>query len=169
MDNGHSPSLTIREAAQVLGITPIAVRKRLLRGSLPGYKDDAGQWFVTLPGDMPPATVGDVHGAAHGAGPGTTGVVEALNRVIAQQREEIAFLRATLDRVGEARDEAERRRDILLSQFAEQMKALSQTTSRVRETVEAVAQEVVPVVPPAADGEAQPRPNWFRRFFLGES
>ena len=162
MDNGHSRSLTIKEAAEVLGITPIAVRKRLLRGRLPGHKDDHGQWFVDLPGDMPPPT----NGHARGHDLATTAAVSALNRLVEQQREEIAFLRATLERVGEERAEAERRRDILLSQFAEQMRALSHTATSVQETVEAVAQEVLP---PEEEAPASPRPSWWRWLLYGSA
>ena len=36
-------------AAQFLGITEDAIRKRIARGTLEGYKED-GKWFVRLPG-----------------------------------------------------------------------------------------------------------------------
>ena len=42
------PVLDIATAARTLGLTPDAVRKRLARGSLQGYKDERGFWHVTL-------------------------------------------------------------------------------------------------------------------------
>ncbi len=42
-------NLSIREAAEHLGISENAVVKRLRRGTLEGTKDEAGRWTVTLP------------------------------------------------------------------------------------------------------------------------
>ena len=42
--------LDIATAARTLGLTPDAVRKRLARGSLQGFKDTRGKWQVTLAG-----------------------------------------------------------------------------------------------------------------------
>ena len=39
-------------AAQILGVTEDAIRKRIARGTLEGYKED-GRWYVRLP-DSPP-------------------------------------------------------------------------------------------------------------------
>ncbi len=43
---------TIKQAAEALGITPVAVRKRLVRGKLPGHKDPARQWVVHLTDEL---------------------------------------------------------------------------------------------------------------------
>ena len=45
------PVLDIATAARTLGLTPDAVRKRLARGSLQGYKNERGAWCVTLDSD----------------------------------------------------------------------------------------------------------------------
>lgn len=45
-------TLSVAEAAAALGISTDAVRKRLMRGTLPGEKV-SGQWRVTLPDDVP--------------------------------------------------------------------------------------------------------------------
>lgn len=158
--------LLIGEAASLLGITVPAARKRIIRGRLSAHKLDNGEWCVHLP-----ATSEDSHGPA-GQPHGSLVVVDTLNRLVEQQQSEIAFLREELRQEREGRGiltqqqaEAERRRDILLSQFAEQLKMLSQTTHTVQQTVEAVAQEVVP--PEEGLSEARPRPSFWRRLLYG--
>jgi hypothetical protein len=42
--------MTLAEAAIRLGTTPDAVRKRIKRGTLQGYKADGGRWLVRLNG-----------------------------------------------------------------------------------------------------------------------
>ncbi len=45
---GRQDGIPIAEAAVRLGLSAEAVRKRLQRGTLHGYKDDNGGWFVLL-------------------------------------------------------------------------------------------------------------------------
>ncbi len=45
---GRQDGVPIAEAAAQLGLSAEAVRKRLQRGTLHGYKDDDGGWFVLL-------------------------------------------------------------------------------------------------------------------------
>jgi uncharacterized coiled-coil protein SlyX len=52
MSGQRQDGTPIAEAAYLLGLSPEAVRKRLQRETLPGYKQD-GQWYVLL----------DLHGA----------------------------------------------------------------------------------------------------------
>ena len=50
MDTGHQPPVkdrTLADAAQLLGLSKDAVRKRVARGSLSGFKQD-GHWFIHL-------------------------------------------------------------------------------------------------------------------------
>lgn len=48
-------TVSVQQAAGELGITKEAVRKRIKRGTLKGYKDEKGQWLVELSSP----TVGD--------------------------------------------------------------------------------------------------------------
>jgi hypothetical protein len=73
------PDLPLVEAAGYLGLTTEALRKRIQRGSAPGYKRD-GQWFATLPEspapvpDSPAQTAGqteDTSGHASSQAPET--------------------------------------------------------------------------------------------------
>jgi hypothetical protein len=43
------PDVPLTEASTLLGLRPEALRKRLQRGTVAGYKDDQGEWVVTLP------------------------------------------------------------------------------------------------------------------------
>jgi hypothetical protein len=74
------PDLPLIEAAGQLGLTTEALRKRIQRGSTPGFKRD-GQWFATLPEPPPPTQVtsteassqqADVSSHASGQEPGAT-------------------------------------------------------------------------------------------------
>lgn len=79
--------VSIVEAAERLGVTENAVRKRIRRGSLPARKE-GDRWLVTIPAGMPIDERDDVAGERDDA------LVEHLE-------EEIEFLRAQL----RARDE----------------------------------------------------------------
>jgi hypothetical protein len=43
------PGVPLREAAERLGTSVDAIRKRIRRGSLEAHKDDSGRWYVVLP------------------------------------------------------------------------------------------------------------------------
>jgi len=53
--------LSLVDAAERLGLTTEALRKRIQRGSVPGHKRD-GQWYATLPPQAPPSSRPDVAG-----------------------------------------------------------------------------------------------------------
>jgi hypothetical protein len=121
------PFLPIGEAADRLGLSTDAIRRRLHRGTLAGEKV-AGVWHVVLPPDQ----AGDTATAAPGARPGddragsgpdraatgdATGATAAL---IDAQREEIAYLRSALD----AEREARRRADTIIIELSRQVVAL---------------------------------------------
>jgi len=46
--NNRPETVDSTRAAQFLGVTEDAIRKRIARGTLEGYKED-GKWFVRLP------------------------------------------------------------------------------------------------------------------------
>ena len=43
------PDVPLTEASVLLGVRAEALRKRLQRGTVSGYKDDQGEWIVSLP------------------------------------------------------------------------------------------------------------------------
>jgi excisionase family DNA binding protein len=55
--------MTVSEAAERLGISREAVRKRVRRGSLPAVKGDDGQWLIALPDDVMAQDAWDIQSA----------------------------------------------------------------------------------------------------------
>jgi len=120
-------TLSVRDAARVLGTSPEAVRKRLDRGTLHGVKRGR-QWVVYLsPADLPSDAGQDagadavVHDNTMPRDPPADAAPDAL---VTALREEITFLRQTLDRQGEEL----RRRDHLLAAALERIPELPANT-----------------------------------------
>jgi len=91
----------LAEAAQRLGLTVDATRKRIKRGLLAATKDDDGRWYVTLPN-------------ADGRGGVDTTAMRMSTRMDEDLRAEVVFLR---ERLQEAeRERAELRRMLNLEQ-----------------------------------------------------
>ncbi len=117
--------MPIGDAAKHFGVTTQAIRKRIKRGTLLATKGEDGTWTVYLPDDDP---VGDTDQDA-GRDVVAAASIDALNRLVAQLESENTYLRTELSRVGDQHAESERRRDILLSRFAETLEALPHTTT----------------------------------------
>lgn len=83
--------LPIAEAAQRMGISKVALRSRVARGSIKAFKGPDGQWRVVIPDDE--TALSHRPTALYGTDIGK-GETDSL-RVI-EQREEIAFLRQRL-------------------------------------------------------------------------
>lgn len=60
-DSGQDTGIPLVDAARIMGTTPAALRKRLQRGSVPGYKR-AGQWFVLVDSVLPTGSPRAGHG-----------------------------------------------------------------------------------------------------------
>ncbi len=119
-------SMSIGEAAVLLGVSTAAVRKRVRRGKLPATKQDDGTWTVHIsPEDLIPQPSRNGHATGD----------RTRDELVTQLRGENAWLRAELQQVREERAEADRRRDILFSQFTERIEQLSATTSRISDAV----------------------------------
>ena len=109
------PTMKIAEAAEVLGITRDAVRKRIHRGTLPAEKMD-GEWVVALPDSGQ-----DAGGTVKDSGQ-DTGKTErdAL----------VDYLRSENDRLWrelDARTEEILRRDHIIAGFQRQLPANTET------------------------------------------
>ena len=83
---------TIDEAARVLKISKEAVRKRIKRGSLKGYKDEAGRWIIDLP-DTDRTSGQDTRQDEGQAAGG-----DASAKLVQVLQDEILFLRQELSR-----------------------------------------------------------------------
>jgi hypothetical protein len=88
--------LPVAQAAEVLGVTPDAIHKRIDRGTIEYEKGEDGRFYVYV--DKSVDTSKD------------ESKVEALERLIANQEDRISFLERGLERRG---DEAERLHQIV--------------------------------------------------------
>jgi hypothetical protein len=157
-DQRDRPGLTVADAAAHLGLSKTAVRRRIQRGTLPAEKGTDGEWLVFPPAGQTGTDRSSQRNSTQVSSedrlrdePGQAD----RDELVAQLRRENERLWDELRRVGEERDAERRRHDLLVAQLAENVKALSATTSRVQDVVETVAREVVPEPPDTShSGEA---------------
>jgi HNH endonuclease len=132
--------MSLREAAEVLGVSKEAVRKRVIRGTLDSERDADGRVYVYLPAVAPEEDVSDKPER------------EAL---ISEMRGRIQFL-----------EDEHRRKDAILLSMTETMRALSPPERESPVSAEEGPEGAGPR--PGAEGtqEAVQRP-WWRRMFGG--
>jgi hypothetical protein len=174
-------ALPLVDAAARLGLTPEALRKRLQRGSIDGYKRD-GQWFAWLPAaiagrqDMPSATIQPQQDTWQET---TSSLYAALASELDTLKGEVSFLRDELRRRDDVHTAEQRRRDEIAEQEREQHAAERDALhARLHEALTAFA--LVRVLPsgeeeratvPASEAPSSPRPWWqfWRRERYGEA
>ena len=163
---------TVKDAGEMLGISPEAVRARLKRGTLWRETGEDGTVYVRLDADLS----GNGHdGAADGMadrsdrakgwtadGAGGDERQDSRDR-LDDLREEVVFLREELRREREARVEEKRRHDTIVLQLAQRIPEL-ETASSSPDTSEASTEPETGTETSVSDTE-QPRPSWWRRFF----
>ncbi len=141
---GRTRRLTLRDAAQVLGISKEAVRKRVKRGTLPSDVGEDGRRYVCLD-------------AGGDAGPPRGGAVPSPY----DPRDElIATLKEQLEAERNAHAEA-RRIAYALAQRIPELEAPPET----RDARETASEDVGGAEPPAGDTGEPRRSSWWRRFF----
>lgn len=133
--------VTMREAAEILGVSKEAVRKRVIRGTLRSDKGEDGRRYVYI--DAGGDDVGDE---------APTGAPDAL---MSEMRARIQFL-----------EEEHRRKDAILLNMTEAMKALSPPPQEARESSVSPAPVRTPTEAhrEAQEGVQQPWRRRFRRF-----
>jgi excisionase family DNA binding protein len=148
--------VTVREAAEALGISKDAVRMRVKRGTLRHEKDEQGTVYVWVA--VAHADANAVHSQAE---------VEASEHVASLQ-DQIRYLREQLDAEREARTEERRRHDTLLAQLMQRIPELEapQQQPGGSETVEEQQGRGQPR-PDAPGAQEGARRSWWRRVFGG--
>jgi hypothetical protein len=111
-------TVSVVEAARILGISQDGVRKALRRGTLPGYKDARGVWLVSLPPHEMPRDPSETTETASRDGPET-----GLGALVDQLRSENAYLREELHNT-----------HVLLAQLAARIPALAAGENAAPET-----------------------------------
>ena len=147
--------LTIQEAAHRLGVSESAIRKCIKRGTLKREKTEDGRVLVYMEST---------------SAPGTEEVRPPERDVlISEMQDRLAFLEREL----EVRAEEIRRRDTIIMNMTEAMKALSppaqEAPSEARESPQTVEEEPERAEPHPATGGAQEPAwrRWRRRVFGG--
>lgn len=159
MTDGQVRTLTIKEAAEALGITPIAVRRRLTRGKLPGHKDGRGQWWVLLSDtDLTREQAGHQPGAPGRDQPANGSATTGMTEVITTLKDEVRFLRRELDQ----RSEELRRKDFMLAEFARSIADLKSRLPELPATTPRTA-----TLAEVDESSEPPRPAWWRRLLYG--
>jgi len=165
MNDDHSQRYTVREASELLGITPEAVRARLFRGTLQRETGDDGTVFVVL--HAPPRSDQSSDQSSAQAL-----IVERLDSQLEDMREQVAFLRHELDQ----RTEEIRRRDTIIAQLTQRIPELtSGSSSEASGPPEASEYPLTAAEPSEATGPQTPQkretpaetPPWWRRMFGG--
>jgi hypothetical protein len=144
--------VTLKDAAQMLGISKEAVRKRVSRGTLPSDVGEDGKRYVYLDAG------GDVGGDGEdGVGSGASPGHDAL---IAQLRDEVAAWR-----------EEARRKDTIIMQMAQANATLAARVPELEAPREARDGDLTASEERGkaeeASPEQEPRRSWLYRFFFG--
>jgi hypothetical protein len=131
----------MREAADILGVSKEAVRKRVIRGTLPSDTEGDGRRYVYL----------DAGGEAS--------PTHERDALISEMRGRIQFL-----------EDEHRRKDAILLNMTEAMKALNAPAPEAAETVEEAPEGSEPrpgTAEPQEGVQGPERRRWWRRVFGG--
>jgi hypothetical protein len=146
---GRTHRVTLVDAAQILGITKEAVRKRVSRGTLPSDVGEDGRRYVYLDDG------GD--GGSNDSEPQRSyGESDYRDELIEELREEVAAWR----------EEARRKDTIILSlsQRVPELEHAPNSSPEPRESSQTVSEEQERGTGPTDDKAAE-KPSWLRRFF----
>ncbi len=151
-DGGRTPSgnrVSVYEAANVLGVTVDAIRKRIQRGTIPHERNDDGRvWVLMDTSDIKPDNVQDIY--------------RTSDELVDELREQISHLREILREEQDAR----RRADAIIAQLTQANAGLATLVPELQAPPE---WPMLPVRPPAgAQGDSGGRDDsrW-RRLFQG--
>jgi hypothetical protein len=146
--------VSVYQAAEVMGVTADAIRKRISRGTIPHERDENGRVWVLLDTDQDAAS--SVHDTDQSQSDATA--------LISAKDETIAALREQLEQANE-RDRENRR---IIAALTSRIPAI-EAPQEVSEAAETVEEEPDRAEPRSAAGGAQEgaqRP-WWRRWFGG--
>ena len=138
-------SFTVPEAAQVLGISPEAVRARIHRGTLHKEKAPDGTVYVRLNDDQSQPN-------------GDSMYDKTYDRSVMQEvlHEQVVYLREQLDREREARTEERRRQDTIIAQLTQANAALARRVPELEAPASPAPRESSETAPESPEG-AEPR------------
>ena len=152
-DGGPAPSgnrLSAYEAANVLGVTVDAIRKRIQRGTIPHERDDDGRvWVLMKESSIKPDSVQDIYRAAS-------------DELVDELREQISQLREILREEQDAR----RRADAIIAQLTRANAGLATLVPELQASPEEPTLQVRPPAGAQGDSGGREESRW-RRLFQG--
>ena len=148
-DNGRRDSpvdrITVPEAADLLGVTQSAVRKRIQRGTIPWDKDEEGRIFVYVdPSEVGPETGEDTSR--------DTVAGQSQDELLEVYREQVDFLRRELER-----------KDTIIMSLTQRIPELERA-QEPRDPPETATEETAKG---SEASEKEQRRSWLYRFFFG--
>jgi excisionase family DNA binding protein len=145
-------ALTVAQAADALGVSQDAVRKRIHRGTIQSERDESGRVYVYVPASE---TVHKTDQDTSQPQPEPT----ALTSEIESLREQVQWLRGEVQR-----------KDAILLSMTEAMKALPSPRENAPESRQRPGPTDAPTEAPEEPQEGVQRPrerSWWRRMFGG--
>jgi excisionase family DNA binding protein len=143
-------ALTVAQAAEVLGVSQDAVRKRIRRGTIQSGRDESGRVYVYVPASE----------TVHKTGQDTSQPQSDTTALISAKDETIAALRDQLEAERQAHAEARRLLMAALERIPPQLEAPSEPP----QSPESPAPRDTPTEAPEEPQEGVQRP-WWRRWF----
>jgi hypothetical protein len=140
--------VTVPEAADILGVTQSAVRKRIQRGTIPWDKDEDGKIFVYV--DTSETSHGTETSKSRDASQG-----QSRDEVLEVYRDQVEFLRRELER-----------KDTLLMSLMQRVPEL-EAAPEPRYAPEVAAEGAGRGDVPPEQQEPPQRRSWLYRFFFG--
>ena len=136
----------VPEAAEMMGVTQSAIRKRVHRGTIPWDKDHEGRIYVYVePSEMRPETRG---GKARDTSAGQSG-----EELVEAYRDQVEFLRRELER-----------KDTLLMSLTQRVPELEPAQEPRELPVSSFEEENK--TPPSKQQEPSEKRSWLHRFFF---
>lgn len=160
--------LTVREAAEELGVSEAAVRNRISRGTLQSMRE-SGTVYVLLEADEPAANRGESSDQSEDKPTDESRLIDVLHDQVQHLRGELEAEREARRREVEAEREARRRADHIIAALTEripELEAPPQTPQEAQEAAESASEGENREEASEESMEAQERRvPWWRRIF----
>ncbi len=171
MDDTSGQGWTLTEAAERLGVSREALRKRVVRGRIPAHKDESGVWLVDLPtpdrgADMSPDVAADRGGRTppdtlSAPNPNLTAIMEQWITPLVERVEAQAVRIGHLENENQHLQTENERLAEALRDARHQLPPVVPSTARDAEQESPM--QSAPVAPGGAQREI--RSSWWRRLF----
>ena len=146
--NSHVDRMSVPEAAELLGVTQSAVRKRVQRGTIPWDKDSEGRIYVYV--DLSESSPETVRDKSRDAASG-----QSRDELLEAYRDQVEFLRRELER-----------KDTLLMSLMQRVPEL-EPAPEPREAPVTPSEDTTKGGSSTETQEPSQRRSWLYRFFFG--